>query len=137
MTDSVFVYECELDVRYSDLDTVGIVNNAVYVTFLEEARTRYLQDELDVDAESTDQVLAHLDVDFEQPIRGQESVSVGLGVESVGTSSYTLSYEVRWRDEVVATAETVQVVIGADGSPRRVPEAWRDAMVEHAGRQDL
>ncbi|GGL57172.1 acyl-CoA thioesterase [Halocalculus aciditolerans] len=131
MTSEPFAYECELDVRYSDLDTVGIVNNAVYVTFLEEARTRFLRDELGVVVESTDQVLAHLDMDFERPIHGQDGVSAGVRVESVGSSSYTLSYELRWQGDVVATAETVQVVVDDDGRPRDVPEPWRDALDEH------
>jgi len=59
-----FEYETEIDVRYSDLDSLGHVNNAVYATYLELARVRYLQDAFDAPAEEPDFVVAHLELDF-------------------------------------------------------------------------
>ena len=40
--DAEFRFDVELAVRYRDLDTLGHVNNAVYATYLEQARTRYV-----------------------------------------------------------------------------------------------
>ncbi|MFB6270825.1 MAG: acyl-CoA thioesterase, partial [Halobacterium sp.] len=40
MTEFAFTHA--VDVRYQDYDMLGHVNNAVYVTYLEDARTAYL-----------------------------------------------------------------------------------------------
>ena len=39
-----YPYQYELDVVFRDLDAMGHVNNAVYFTYLETARLRYLMD---------------------------------------------------------------------------------------------
>ncbi|MBW1810662.1 MAG: acyl-CoA thioesterase [Deltaproteobacteria bacterium] len=38
-----FKFSCEVEVRFRDLDAMGHVNNAVYFTFFEIARTGYMQ----------------------------------------------------------------------------------------------
>ena len=124
MTD--FEYWTDIELRYSDLDTVGHVNNAVYVTFLEQARTNYLRDVLELDLDSLDLVIAHLEVDFHQSIQWDQEVHTGVRVTEIGTKSFGMDYEIRADDEVAATGETVQVALEPDGSGSRpVPEPWR------------
>lgn len=121
-------FDVELPVRYRDLDTLGHVNNAVYGTYLEQARIRYFDHVLDVPFEAREMVLAHLDVDFRRPVRLEdETVRIECGVTDLGDSSIEMAYRVHGDDGdgPAATAESVQVTWDGDG-PRPVPESWRE-----------
>lgn len=126
-----FRFDVELTVRYRDLDTLGHVNNAVYGTYLEQARVRYFDRVLAEPFEEREMVLAHLDVDFRRPVELDDgSVRVACGVTDLGESSIRMAYEVyaSGTDEApepAATAESVQVAWDGEGS-RPVPDDWRE-----------
>jgi acyl-CoA thioester hydrolase len=120
-----FRYEAPIPTRYRDLDPMGHVNNAVYASYCEQARMEYFDDVFEMDLDALNMVLAHLEIDYERPIRQGQSVTVRVRVAEIGGSSFTMAFEVLADGEVAATAETTQVVLGEDGSPTRVPEAWR------------
>lgn len=120
-------YRTSVEVRFRDLDTMGHVNNALYATYLEEARTAYYRDVIGVSLPGVDTVLAHLSVDYRAPIELEDTVAILLDVPDVGETSIPMEYEVRADDEVAATAETVQVMWNRDaGGSRPVPDAWRE-----------
>ena len=118
-------YETPIEVRFRDLDSLGHVNNAVYATYFEQARLRYLQDVHGVDLDEVSFVVARLEVDYRAPIEAVEPVTVGVGVDSVGETSFTLGYAVENEAGVKATGRTVQVVLGPDGTPAPISEDWR------------
>ncbi|MDS0257714.1 acyl-CoA thioesterase [Thermoplasmatales archaeon AK] len=58
-----------LQIRYSDLDTLGHVNNAVYLTYFELGRIDYLRHSLGtLEISEISFVIAHAEVDFRRPI---------------------------------------------------------------------
>ncbi|TKX52504.1 acyl-CoA thioesterase, partial [Halorubrum sp. SS7] len=61
-------YTADIDVRFRDIDAMGHVNNAVYATYIEQARTRYFRDVLDVDISRASTVLASISIDFRSPV---------------------------------------------------------------------
>jgi len=123
---SEFEYEIEVPVRFQDLDAVGHVNNAVYATYLEEARIAYMRELLGVDAEESGAVVAHLEIDYLRPVRDEAQVTVALEIGELGTASVPMAYEIRAGGEVAATAETVMVTVDYEtGETRPVPEEWR------------
>lgn len=127
-----FRFDVELPVRYRDLDTLGHVNNAVYGTYLEQARVRYFDHVLEVPFEGREMVLAHLDVDFRRPVTMDDGpVRVACGVTYLGESSIHMAYRVDAGDEgaPAATAESVQVAWDGDAS-RPVPASWRERLRE-------
>jgi acyl-CoA thioester hydrolase len=130
MQEDPFTVAVEL--RYNDVDLLGHVNNAVYASYLEQARVAYLPEVVDVDA--LDGVIAHLEIDYHRPIVLEDDVEVAVAITDVGTSSLTFDYEIRASGEVAATAETVQVAYDAEtGEPRQLPEEWRERIREYEG----
>lgn len=122
-----FRFDVELPVRYRDLDTLGHVNNAVYGTYLEQARIRYFDQVLELPFEAREMVLAHVDVDFRRPITLEDgTVRIACSVTDLGESSIEMAYRVYAGEasEPAATAESVQVAWDGDGS-RPLPEEWR------------
>jgi acyl-CoA thioester hydrolase len=140
VTDS-FRHHTRLEVRFRDIDAFGHVNNASFVTYLEQARVRFLIDTLQVDVvQSLPLILAALQVDFRSPILFGEEVGIGTRVDWIGNTSLSMSHRMTARDEaggerVVADASTVLVAYDYQSErPIRVPDAWRKAFAAHEGR---
>lgn len=110
-----------VDIRFRDLDAMGHVNNAVVVTYLEVARTRFwlacFADFLgEVDFPF---VVARVRVDYKRPMYLQDKLVVELWVSHVGRSSFTLTYRLWASEQLAAEAETVQVHYDyAQGKPK-------------------
>jgi len=101
------VFEHQVSVRWRDTDALGHVNNAVYLTYLEEARDafylRALGDPI--------YVVVRLEIDFRAEVRhADRTVQVELGVERLGTTSLTTRETLRTAaGEVAAQARVVTV----------------------------
>lgn len=129
MTD--YSYEVAADVRLRDIDFMGHVNNAIYATYLEQARFEYFRDVLDISLTDTDTVLVSLEIEYARPIEADADVTVALRVSEVGTSSLTMEYEIRADGERAATARTVQARADPDtGGSRPLPDEWRTRIEE-------
>ena len=89
-------------VRFRDCDAMGHVNNAVYSTFLEEARIDVL-DGLD------DFILARVEIDFRSELRAGEEIEVGTRCSRIGTKSLDLEHEIRANGRLAAEAKSVLV----------------------------
>jgi acyl-CoA thioester hydrolase len=110
-------------VRFRDVDTLGHVNNAVYLTYLEQARVAFLMPR---DASYTEMILARCEIDFRAQVSVGEVVEVSLWPTRIGNKSFELAYEMRVGDRLVAEANTVLVSYDYErGQAQPIPEAWR------------
>ena len=89
-------------VRFRDCDAMGHVNNAVFSTYLEEAR-------IDVLGGLRPFILARVEIDFRSQLRAGEEVEIGTRCSRVGTKSFDLEHELRSDGRVVAEARSVLV----------------------------
>jgi acyl-CoA thioester hydrolase len=113
-------------VRFRDVDALGHVNNAVFLTYLEEARIAYL---LRFGAEAASMIMAHVEIDFRAPLRAGDELEIGVRPSAVGTKSFELDYEVRSRAIVAAEAKTVIVSYDYEsGRSVELPQTWREAL---------
>lgn len=141
MTDA-FRHRTRLEVRFRDIDAFGHVNNAAFVTYLEQARIRYLIDNLHVDTpQHLPLILAALQVDFRAPILFGQEVEIGTRVDWVANTSFSLSHRMTAgtgpdaSDRLAAEATTVLVAYDyASERPIRVPDPWRVAFADYEGR---
>ena len=108
-------YHNQQFVRWDDIDALGHVNNAKYLTYAQEARFHwsfYQFYERNETPYFIDMVVARAEVDFVVPIyEGGLFVDVHIWVESVGTSSFVLNYEISSNGVLHARIKTVQVAI--------------------------
>jgi acyl-CoA thioester hydrolase len=97
-------YQSKQYVRWDDLDAFGHVNNAKYLTYAQEARFAW--------SGILEMVVARAEVDFIAPIYdGDTFLDIELWVSAIGTSSFTLTYEINLKGELVARIKTVQVTV--------------------------
>jgi len=107
------IYTNQQFVRWDDIDAFGHVNNAKYLTYIQEAR--FLWSPL------LEMVVAKAEVDYLVPIYvGGRSYDITLWVEQIGNSSFTLGYEVIGDNGVVhAKVKTVQVAVSMETKKSR------------------
>ncbi|MDI3329385.1 MAG: thioesterase family protein [Micrococcus sp.] len=133
MTERYFLVPMEL--RWSDQDLMGHVNNARVVTLAEEARIRFQVhvEGLDAVAESEavgGRVVARQGIDYHRPAHYGIPLEVRLGVLRVGNTSFTLRHQGVQDGQPVFTVDAVIVMVTADGSSRPLTAA------ERAGLED-
>ncbi|MGH2462064.1 MAG: acyl-CoA thioesterase [Candidatus Limnocylindria bacterium] len=141
MTDS-FRHRTRLEVRFRDIDAFGHVNNAAFVTYLEQARIRYLIDNLHEETpQALPLILASLDVDFRAPILFGQEVEIGTRVDWIGNTSFSMSHRMtagtgpEAGERLAAEATTVLVAYDyATERPLRVPDPWRAAFAAYESR---
>lgn len=105
MTD--FTFEITIDPRFRDLDPNGHVNQAVYFSYLEQARVRYWRDVLARSHAEEGLAMVHQEIDYTRPILVDDRVTVRQRIEPLGTSSYPMVYEIHTEEARAADAEIV------------------------------
>ena len=117
-------------VRFRDLDPMGHVNNAVFLTYIEQARVTYLAEVGAASGlEDMNMVVAHVEIDFKAPVRLGQEVEISVRATRFGTKSFDLDYVLRVDGEVVAEAKSVQVAYDyGRQEPTELPAAWREKM---------
>ena len=105
-----------LEVRFRDCDPLGHVNNAVYLTYLEQARFGLwrrmwgLSPET-LPAQTPGVILARAEVDYKYPARFGDQLEIRIFLARIGRTSFTYTYEVAdAAGRIVAAATTVQVM---------------------------
>jgi acyl-CoA thioester hydrolase len=121
-------------VRFRDLDAMGHVNNAVFATYVEQARVEYLAslgvlDRAVYAAGAESMILARLEIDFRAQGEPEVEMEIGVRPARVGTKSFDLEYRLEQDGRVIAEAKTVLVAYDYDRSePLAVPQAWRSVL---------
>ena len=116
-------------VRFRDLDGMGHVNNAVFLTYLEQGRLAWFGS--DPKFALCDVILARTEIDFRSPLQVGEEVEIGVRPARVGTKSFELEYELRAGGRLVAEAKSVLVGYDYDrGESIPVPERWQRRLTE-------
>jgi acyl-CoA thioester hydrolase len=127
-------FKCQ--VRWGDLDAFMHVNNAAYLTYIQEARvdfTVYSRQRSNLQPVLIEMVVAHADIDYINPIydAGIE-VDIDVWVSKIGTSSFVLQYELSKAGTIYAKAKTVQVTVSMDTkSSRPVNEQEREFLSQY------
>ena len=137
MTDA-FRHRTTLQVRFRDIDAFGHVNNAVFFTYVELARIRYLLDVLRPDQpfERMPLILARVELDYRSPIAFGEEVEVETRVDRIGRTSFAMSHRMTAGPDgrLVGDVQTVLVTYDYESArPFPVPDEWRRHIAEHEG----
>jgi acyl-CoA thioester hydrolase len=125
------VHEKRIEVRWRDVDNYGHVNNAVYLTYLEEARSEWLAHVLGSVEPLWEFVLARVAIDFRRELTLADGAALArCRLERIGTSSVRTVEEVRAASgELAADAEAVLVAWDrAAGTSRPLTEVERSAL---------
>ena len=127
-----------LTVRSTDLDSIGHVNNAKYLEYMEWARFDWIcrkgftLDELK--RLGVAPVVVNITINYRKELRMLEEVQIKTSLIKVGTKSFVLRHEVfNQREELVADADVTMVMIDAKlrksiPLPTEIVQAMNDEM---------
>ncbi|MDW8479889.1 MAG: thioesterase family protein [Xanthomonadales bacterium] len=127
------LHELAIELRWRDHDALDHVNNAAFLTFLEEARLAWLGTLPSALTEGgSGPVVARIEIDYRRQLRWPGRIRVALLLERLGTSSLTLAHRL-WREDdpatVVAEGRAVLVWIDrASGRPVPLPAVLRELL---------
>lgn len=128
-----FRFTCPIRVRYSEIDSQGIVYNSRYLEYVDVALTEYFRAlgfqyrEL-VEQHAFDPSLVKATLEFKRSARFDEVLRVHGRVVAIGRSSITMAFEIVLEEsrELIASAQIVYVNFDKSSqSSRPVPESIR------------
>ena len=134
-----FKHCTKLHVRFADLDALGHVNHAKYLTYMEQARMQYAADvwEWDGQMESLSMIVAFAEVDYLAPLYLNDEVSIYTRLSHLGNKSFELAYVLYRRDgtsagQLVATGKTTMVMFDyVKNQTIPVDARWRETSLAY------
>jgi acyl-CoA thioester hydrolase len=132
---SGFRFRHPVEVRFRDLDAVGHVNNAVYLTYLESARLGWWQKVTGrAGIEGLDIILARTEIDYRSPVSLGERLEVGVRCTVIKRSSFTLDSEIIEPESGRLVAQARNVIVYFDYATGRTapipPELRRQILAQ-------
>ena len=142
-----FAHRHEVEVRLSDTDAMGHVNNARYNTYVEIARVAYYEEvtgnALPIGAHGAEEgmILAEIRMTYRSPAFYGETLTVESRDERIGRSSFGMVHRITAPESrygparLIAVADSVLVAYDyRDECPIPVPDDWRTAIEAFEGR---
>lgn len=144
------MYSLPIVPRFAEIDQQGVVFNAHYLTWFDEACGGFLghlgvpYPEL-IDSGYDIQVV-HTEIDFTSPVGWRDVVRVAVACERIGSTSFTLGFAVLRRvkgsddidgadDEIAVRGHNVYVVVSTDDwGKREIPDGLREALSSVDGK---
>jgi len=126
-----FRFYHSIEVRYADLDPQGHLNNAKYLTYMEQARIAYVR-HLGLwkggSFLSLGIILADIHITFLAPVQFGQAVRVGVRVPRLGNKSLNMEYRIEDAGSGEEFACGSSVLVAYDyhaGKTIPIPEHWR------------
>lgn len=130
----IFNHRTKIQIRISDIDAVGHVNNGVQCSYYDCGRVAYFETALgkNMNWENTDVVLVHEELDFFLPIFIHDTIFVETKVERIGNKSLTMVQQIVNQDGRIH-GRCLSVLSGYDaltGQSKLIPAAYRDGIAQ-------
>lgn len=135
-----FRYVIPIEMRFADLDVLGHLNNAKYLTYIEQARIVYVRDVCGWDGNdwgTLGMILARTEIDYKLPIAFEHTVQVHVRVSRLGGKSFDFEYVITRQNgeavpEIAAHVKTIMVAYDYEtDSTIPIPERWRETIIAY------
>lgn len=129
-----FNYKTNIHLRFIDFDMMGHVNNSIYFTYLEIARSKYWEEIIKWDWKKTGIVIAHAELDYILPIVMNDKIAIHVKTSRIGNTSFDLEYQIvklKGSEEVICSkGKTVCIAVDyTTGKPTAIPEEEKQKML--------
>lgn len=133
-----FRFKMKLDIRWSDMDEMRHVNNAVYLTYFEQARVYYFHEACQWNWKEIGAILANAHVDYLRPVVFPNDTYVYVRTSKLGNKSFEVSYIitsiVEGVEELTTTGSTTMVMFDyKTNSSVPMPDYLRERISNYEG----
>lgn len=125
-----FKYRMKIPIRFADIDAFGHVNNAIYLTYFEIARSSYWEEVIEWDWNEMGIIIRRSVVEYMKPIVLTDEVYAYVRTSRIGNSSFDLDYVlikmIDGKEEICTTGQTLCVSYDyKNQQTRAIPEKQR------------
>ncbi len=130
---NLFRFRSPIHIRWADIDALQHVNNAVYLSYFEQARIDYFREVVVWNWDELGMILASNTVHYHKPLFPRDQAWVQMRTSRLGNKSFEMEYlVVRKRgetEEIITSASAVLVAYDyrADQTVS-LPAAYREAI---------
>lgn len=133
---SDYKFKTPIAIRFSDIDAVGHVNNAVYLTYFEMGRFDYWQQVVNWNLRVNGVIVGRTEVNYLKPVTFGDEIACYVRVSRIGNSSFdVMQVLVRITPEGEEICTTGKAVcISYDYKANKsvpIPQTERQKMIEH------
>lgn len=136
-TTQTFRHRMPAQLRFSDVDRFGHVNNSVYFSLFDMCKTRYFHDVVGTDIfDRMAPVVVHIEANFISPVFFPDEIVIDTSIVKMGNKSFTLLQRAlnERTDEVKCYCETVMVMMDtATSQSVEIDEEFRTKVSNHEG----
>jgi acyl-CoA thioester hydrolase len=122
----------EIRVIFGDTDQMGVVYYANYLRFFESSRAAYWRSlgksYKDLEAAQVALPVIEAHCNYKKPSFYEDLLEVDVTVGELRAASLRFVYTIRRGSDVIAEGYTRHAVIGPNGRPRALPDAFRDLL---------
>ena len=106
----------KIQIRFSDCDMMGHVNNAVYLSYIEMARIHYFTHLFgtDRDWKKNGILVRKNEIEYIRPVLFRDDASIVAYITHIGNSSFVMAYELQVGEEVYTKAQSVLVYFNSE-----------------------
>lgn len=135
-----FRHHMPLQMRFNDIDMLGHLNNSVYLTFMDLAKTRYFQAVLGDKLRwgEIGVVIVNINCDFCAPTFFDDVIEVETAVVAVGEKSLTLEQRVYSPDDERVRCRCRTIMSGFNTKTLKsepISDEWREALEKYEDRK--
>lgn len=137
MSRGNYCFSLEMEVRDYECDLQGMVNNAVYLNYLEHTRHQYLKtlglDFAQLHAQGCDLVLIRCELDYKTPLRSGDRFVVRLQMVQESRLRFAFVQEIYRLPEEQLVLQARAIGTGIIAGKPALPEALRAVLENQAG----
>ena len=84
-----FLFHHNIQTRWKDMDSFGHINNAVYLTYIEDARTTLFK-RWNLNRQNNSVIVASLKIDYFTQMKHPSKLIIGSKISRIGNSSFDI-----------------------------------------------
>jgi acyl-CoA thioester hydrolase len=131
-----YKFKTPVAVRFSDIDAVGHVNNAIYLTYFEEARLAYWRDAINWDLREHGVIVGRSEVNYLKPITLLDEIACYVRTTRIGNSSFDVMHVLvkitPSGEEICTTGKTVCISYDYNANKSvSIPAKEREKMIAY------
>lgn len=136
--DLKFKHIMPAQIRFSDVDQFGHVNNSVYFSLYDLAKTTYFKDVLGMSNwGDVVVVVANINANFYMPVFFSDELEIQTSAVQLGNKSFTLCQRAVIKGSDVVKCECHTVLVMYDlltKEPTEIPQHYKDAICKYEGK---